>query len=172
MADTRRKILLKAQKLGIAGFLVRLTFNLSPVYRRTGGKVIYVSEDLKEIRIKIPLSRKTKNYVGTIFGGSQFSATDPVFMFQLINILGDDYVVWDKATCITFKRPGKSTLENTFIVEDNLIERIKREVEKEGTYTFKLPILLTDQKGKVVSESEKSIYVASKEHYQRKRKSI
>ena len=68
-------------------------FNISPMYRRTTARIIYISEDLKEVKIKIPLSYKNKNYVGAIFGGSMFSATDPIYMIQLMQILGEDYVV-------------------------------------------------------------------------------
>lgn len=71
-------------------------FNWSPMYRRTTGRVIEVSEDGYYVKIKIPLSLKNKNYMGSIFGGSLFSATDPIYMIQLINILKDDYVVWEK----------------------------------------------------------------------------
>ena len=66
------------------------------MYRRSTGKVIKVSEDLLFVKIKIPISYKNRNFVGSIFGGSLFSATDPLFMIQLMNILGDNYVVWDK----------------------------------------------------------------------------
>ncbi len=82
-------------------------FNISPMYRRSTGRIIEVSEDLLKARVKIPISYKNKNYVGSIFGGSLFSATDPVFMIQLMNILGNDYVVWDKSAEIKFKRPAK-----------------------------------------------------------------
>ncbi len=77
-------------------------FNISPMYRRSTGKIIEVSEDLFNIKVKIPIGYKNKNYVGSIFGGSLFSATDPIFMIQLMNILGNDYVVWDKSANIKF----------------------------------------------------------------------
>ena len=80
-------------------------FNYSPMYSRSCGKVYYVSEDLHLVKIKIPLNYKNRNYVGSTYGGSLFSATDPVYMIQLMRALGDDYVVWDKATNIRFKKP-------------------------------------------------------------------
>ena len=78
-------------------------FNWSPMYRRSTGKVIEVSEDLLYIKVKIPLNWKNRNFVGSIFGGSMLSATDPIYMIQLLKILGDDYVVWDKSATIKYK---------------------------------------------------------------------
>src|SRR6478609_274408 len=91
--------------------IFKVLFNISPMYRRSCGKIIFASEDLHVVKIKIPLSYKNKNYVGSIFGGSLFAATDPIYMIQLMQILGKEYVVWDKKTDIRFKRPA---YENAF----------------------------------------------------------
>ena len=63
------------------------------MYRRSTGRITSVSDDLFMVKVKIPISYKNKNYVGAIFGGSMQAATDPIYMIQLLNILGDDYVV-------------------------------------------------------------------------------
>ncbi|SDG36625.1 hotdog family protein [Halorientalis regularis] len=39
-------------------------------------------------------------------------------MLMLINRLGDDYVVWDKAAEIQFEKPDESDLSATFEVSD------------------------------------------------------
>ncbi|RMF10628.1 MAG: DUF4442 domain-containing protein, partial [Candidatus Neomarinimicrobiota bacterium] len=62
----------------------RVGFNLSPMYRRTTGKILSVSDDLKHIVVSLPLSWKNRNYVNSIFGGAMFSAVDPIPMVQLI----------------------------------------------------------------------------------------
>src|SRR5512145_941822 len=92
----------------------RFGFNLFPAYRGTGGRVTYIAHDWREVRVEIPLSRRTRNYVGTIFGGSMYGAVDPIYMLMLIRCLGADYVVWDKAATIRFLRPGRSTLRANF----------------------------------------------------------
>ncbi len=171
MADRRNRIMKRAEQKGWLGKLVKFSFNCtSGLYRRTGGKLEYVSNDLREIRVKIPLNRKTKNYVGTIFGGSQFSACDPIYMFQLIYLLGNDYVVWDKSTNIVFKKPGKSTLRYNFIITEDLLHSIKHAISEEGSYTFQLPIDLTDEDGDIVSSATKTMYAASKEYYRTRRR--
>ncbi|RLD86824.1 MAG: DUF4442 domain-containing protein [Bacteroidetes bacterium] len=147
-------------------------FNLAPMYRRTTGKVKYVSEDLMTINIKIPLSYKNSNYVGSMFGGSMTSATDPIFMVQLINILGDDYVVWDKEATIKFRRPVKETAYANFLFSPEEIEKIKSDVANKDEINVVKEVNITDKTGKVVfAKLIKTIYVADKSHFKKKRNS-
>ena len=90
--------------------LFRLAFNLWPCYRGSGGRVRFVAADWSEVRVRLPLSWRTRNYVGTIYGGSLYAAVDPFYMLMLIHRLGPGYEVWDKAATIRFRKPGRSTL--------------------------------------------------------------
>src|SRR3979490_955761 len=94
--------------------LARGHFNLFPAYRGTGGRVLYIRHDWREVRIKVPLNWRTRNYVGTICGVSLYGAVDPIYMLMLIRDLGPGYTVWDKAASIRFRRPGRTTLFATF----------------------------------------------------------
>ena len=80
---------------------LRWRFNMFPAFRRSGGRITYISRDLKQVRIKLPLNWKTRNYVGTIYGGSMYAAIDPVYMAMLMKLLGANYVIWDKAAAIS-----------------------------------------------------------------------
>ena len=111
---TYQKLAKLASKFMSKSTLMKLGFNLSPMYRRTSAKVTYISKDFLKIAIKLPFSYKNANYVNTIFGGSMFSAVDPFPMTQLMNLIGDDYVVWDKAAEIFFRRPAKEDLHAEF----------------------------------------------------------
>ena len=94
-------------KLFSQSALFKYGFNYSPMYKRSTGKIYFVSEDLMTIKVKIPISWKNRNYANSIFGGSMFSAVDPIYMVQLLNILGEDYVVWDKsANCLLYTSPS------------------------------------------------------------------
>jgi Domain of unknown function (DUF4442) len=79
---------------------MRWGFNLFPAFRGTGARVTYIASDFREVRVKLPLNWRTRNYVGTIFGGSLYGAVDPHYMIMLIRILGPEYVVWDKAATV------------------------------------------------------------------------
>jgi hypothetical protein len=56
---------------------MRWGFNLFPAFRGTGARVTYIAEDFREMRVKLPLNWRTRNYVGTIFSGSLYGAVDP-----------------------------------------------------------------------------------------------
>ncbi len=145
-------------------------FNLSPMYRRSTGKILKVSEDLMHVTVKLPLSYKNRNYVNSIFGGSMFAAVDPIPMVQLMNILGENYVVWDKSAEIFFKRPARETLFADFIYTVDEVNNIKKRIETENEITFVKDTQLMDKsKSKVFCEVKKTIYVANKSFYKRKR---
>jgi acyl-coenzyme A thioesterase PaaI-like protein len=140
----------------------RFKFNLFPAYRRGGGRIAYISDDYHEIHVKLPLSWATKNYVGTIFGGSMFAAVDPIYMVMLIKILGKDFVVWDKSANIRFKRPGKETLFAKFLITPKEVVEIKAELEATKSINKIYTIELKDKKGKVHAIIEKTLYIAKK----------
>ncbi|SEB35102.1 Acyl-coenzyme A thioesterase PaaI, contains HGG motif [Tenacibaculum sp. MAR_2009_124] len=151
--------------------IFRYGFNISPMYRRSTGRIKFVSDDLLTVKVEIPISIKNKNYVGSIFGGSLFSATDPIFMIQLINILGKEYVVWDKKATIKFRRPAFSSGFVDFVFTDHEIETIKERVKIEKEIDLVKEIKITDKSGSVVfAEVSKTIYIANKQYYKNKRR--
>ena len=70
--------------------LMRWRFNFFPAFRRTGARVTYIAASLREIHLELPLNWKTRNYVGTLFGGSMFAAVDPVYMVMYIRLFGPE----------------------------------------------------------------------------------
>jgi hypothetical protein len=146
-------------------------FNISPMYRRSVGKISKVSKDLHLISVEIPLNYKNRNFVGSIFGGSLFSATDPVYMIQLLQILGKEYVVWDKSATIKYKQPARSKVYATFEFTSDEIEDIKKNVREKNQIDILKKLNITTKEGIVIAEVEKVIYVANKEFYASKRKS-
>lgn len=105
------------------------SFYIFACYRGTGGRAQYVAEDWSEVHLDLPLSWRTRNYVGTIFEGSMYSAVDPIYMVMLIRRLGKDYVVWNKAASIQFKKPGRETLHARFVVTDGELAAIRAALE-------------------------------------------
>lgn len=140
----------------------RWKFNFFPAYRGTGARVVYIADDYREMRVKIPLSWRTRNYVGTIYGGSMYGGIDPIYMLMLIKTLGKDYVVWDKAANIRFKRPGKETLYADFLLTETELKEIKTLLETNKSIDRIYHIELKDQKGKTHCLIEKTLYIANK----------
>lgn len=82
--------------------LLRFAMNLYPPFLGAGIRVRHIAGDFREVRVRMGLNRLNRNYVGTQFGGSLYAMTDPFFMLMLMENLGRDYVVWDKAANIEF----------------------------------------------------------------------
>src|SRR5437870_12176193 len=100
----------------LAARFLRWQINFCPAYRGTGASVTYIADDFREVRVRLPLSWRTRNLVGTIFGGSLYGAVDPIYMIMLVRVLGREFIVWDKAAEIRFRKRGRSTLCATFTI--------------------------------------------------------
>lgn len=138
--------------------LARLLFNVFPAYRFGGGKVTYVRDDWQEIHVKVPLSWRTRNYVGTIFGGSIYAAVDPMYMMMLIRTLGDEFTVWDTAAEIDFVQPGESTLYAEMVLPDSELEELRAMAPGEST-TRHYEVELVDEEGTVHAVVDNAVYI-------------
>jgi len=103
-----------------------------------------------------------KNYVGSHYGGSLFSMTDPFLMLMLINNLGRDYIVWDKVASIRFKKPGKGTVRAHFQITPEEIESIRLQADQGAKVEPVFQVLVLDESGAVVAEVKKTLYVRRK----------
>jgi len=84
-------------------------------------------------------------------------------MIQLVNLLGKDYVVWEKLARIFFKRPAKEDLYAQFNLTLDEITSIKdRLVEENEIEILKITKLTDKAQTKVYCEVHKTIYVAKK----------
>jgi acyl-coenzyme A thioesterase PaaI-like protein len=137
----------------------RKVFNVWPCYWGTGGRVTFISGDWREAVVRLKLNWRTRNYVGTIFGGSIYGAIDPIYMLLLINILGPGYIVWDKAASIRFKKPGRATLEARFRVSEDEIAAIREIAAREKSVDRVYTIELKDRDGIVCASIEKTVHI-------------
>lgn len=138
----------------------RWLLNLWPCYRGTGGRVTFIARDWSEVRVRLPLSWRTRNYVGSIFGGSLYGAVDPIYMLMLMHRLGPGYVVWDKAASIRFRKPGRGTLTTTFRVDDAERDEIRRLLRDQPKVDRDYLVQLVDDQNVVHAEIHKSIHIS------------
>lgn len=142
--------------------LDRWKFNFFPAFRGSGARVSYIADDYREVRVKIPLSWRTRNYVGTIYGGSLYAGIDPIYMIMLMKNLGREYIVWDKAARIRFKRPGRETLFANFLLTETELGEIKTLLKDKKSIDRIYNVELADANGKAHCLIEKTIYIANK----------
>lgn len=139
---------------------------LWPPFLGAGISVKRFSPDLLSIEVQMKLHFWNKNYFGTQFGGSLFSMTDPFFALMLIEHLGKDYIIWDKASSIQFKSPGRDTVYAHFKLTRDEIEAIRLVADQEGKVEPKFPLHIQDEKGDLIAVIEKTLYVKRKNYQQ------
>ena len=139
--------------------LARWGFNLVPAFRGTGSRIIFIAGDWREVRVRLPLSWRTRNYVGTIFGGSLYGSLDPIYMIMFIKILGPDYIVWDKAANIRFLRPGRETLYASFRLDEAELKSIRERLDASGKIEWRTTVELKNATGEVHASCEKVLSI-------------
>lgn len=148
--------------------MVRMGFNFHPAFRGTGGRVTHVAQDLRHIRVRLPLTWRTKNIVGSLYGGSLFAITDGAHPMMLMAALGDGYIVWDKAASIRYRKPGFSTLYADFVLSEAELADIRAELNKTPELERTFQIELKDRDGTVHTVVERTVYIADKHYYRQK----
>lgn len=100
-----------------------------------------------------------------------FSAVDPIPMVQLIQLIGTDYVVWDKSATISFRRPAKEDLYADFTFTDEELDFIRNEVAEKNEIDIVKTTKLTNKEGtQLFCQVDKTVYIAKKEFYKEKLK--
>lgn len=138
-------------------------YNIYPPYLGAGIKVKKISKDRRYLKVILKLNFFNRNYVGTQFGGSIYSMTDPHYMFLIMSNLGPDYIVWDKAATVNFIAPGKTDIFAEFVIDEVLLLRIKEKTRNGDKYIFDLPVTVNDINNQLVAKVIKTLYVRKKQ---------
>ena len=119
--------------------------------------------DLKSADVEMELRVWNRNYVGTHYGGSLYSMTDPFYMLMLMENLGPDYIVWDKAASIRFRRPGKGKVRAEFRLSDEQLNDIRSKLITQEKYEPTFTVEVKDKSGEVVAEVQKVLHIRRKD---------
>jgi acyl-coenzyme A thioesterase PaaI-like protein len=136
----------------------------------TSIRVTRLDDDLRAVDVEMRLTRWNRNYMGVHFGGSLFAMTDPFYMIMLATNLGREYVVWDKAASIRYKKPGKGRVRAEFRLTEERLAEIRAAIEVEGRQDARFLVEVKDDEGGVVAEVERVIYCATKTAHEEKKK--
>jgi hypothetical protein len=153
---------MNADRLARKARLLRWGLNLYPPYLGAGVRVLHIAGDFREVRVKMGLGWYNRNYVGTQFGGSLYSMTDPFFMLMLMQLLGRDYIVWDKAASIDFISHGKGPVHAEFRIDDGLLAQIRQHTAGGDKYLPELRVEVRDDEGTLVAIVHKTLYIRLK----------
>ena len=152
-------ILKKLQNIpSISKFL----FNHYPPYRGAGIHIEVMNLELCHVRVKMPLTWKNQNLVGTHFGGSLYSMVDPFYMLILMHHLGSKYIVWDKSASIQFLSPGRGTVYADIRLDSTEIDQIKQLTENHAPVYRNYSLNIFDESGVRIAEVQKIVYIRRK----------
>ncbi|MFP4313171.1 MAG: DUF4442 domain-containing protein [Alphaproteobacteria bacterium] len=122
-----------------------------------------ISDDFRHATITLDAKPWNRNPHGTHYGGSIYSMTDPFYMLMLMENLGPNYILWDKAANIRFKKPGRGTLKAEFNLSAERIAEIKHLADTQYKVEPEFLVEVKDENGDVVAEVDKILYVRRKD---------
>ncbi|NOZ13653.1 MAG: DUF4442 domain-containing protein [Acidobacteria bacterium] len=140
----------------------RWLLDLYPPYLGAGIRIKSISPDFRKITVQMKLHWYNRNYVGTHFGGSLYSMTDPFYMLMLIKNLGPGYVVWDKAASIEFLKPGTGKMSVSFQLTKEMLESVKKNTAAGQKFTPTWTVDIKNESGEVIAKIRKTLYVRKK----------
>jgi hypothetical protein len=135
--------------------------NVWPPFLGAGIRATW-SPDHKSVDVEMKLRFWNRNYVGTHYGGSLYSMTDPFYMLILMDNLGPEYIVWDKAASIRFRKPGKGRVRAEFRLTDQQIDDVRNKLSTQEKYEPTFVVQVKDDAGEVVAEVQKVLQVRRK----------
>jgi acyl-coenzyme A thioesterase PaaI-like protein len=144
---------------------VRFALNIWPPFWGAGIKILSISHDFREVKVRLKLRWWNKNANRTQYGGSIFSLTDPVYALMLMGILREEYYVWDKEASINFIKPGKSDLFAQFRITQPMLDEILSTTSSGDKSFPQFKTHVVDANGEIVSTIERKLYVRKKPQY-------
>jgi acyl-coenzyme A thioesterase PaaI-like protein len=149
-------------KFTLPPWLFRLVMNCWPPFWGTRIHIEYIAPNWRQIRLRMKLSMRNKNFVGTQFGGGLFAMVDPFYMVPLLHVLGNEYLVWDKASSIQFIAPGRTTVRATIDITDAMLAEIVAATASGEKFEPTYQVDIVDEQGKVIARVDKTLYIRKK----------
>jgi len=141
---------------------IRTWLNLYPPFLGAGIHITRLDRDWRAVDVEMKLRFWNRNYVGTHYGGSLYSMTDPFYMLMLIENLGREYIVWDKSATIRFRRPGRGRVTAEFRISEQLLDEIRQRLQTVEKLEQTFTVEVKDDGGEVVAVVEKVVQVKRK----------
>jgi len=149
-------------RLRFSAGMFRFGINLWPPFVGAGIHVTEISPDFRSATVRLRHGLLNRNYFGTHYGGSLFSMTDPFYALLLLHNLPRGYVVWDKASSIEFKVPGRGDVFARFKLTDGQIADVLAHTEAGAKYEPTWTIDIVDADEQVVATVAKTLYIRRK----------
>jgi acyl-coenzyme A thioesterase PaaI-like protein len=138
--------------------------NFYPPYIGAGVKVDSVSGDWKKLCVSMRMRWFNRNAVGTHFGGSLYAMVDPHLMLLLMQLLGREYLVWDKSAEIEFVKATRSRVFSVIEIPDETLLEIVQNTSHGEKYLPRFDVDIKNEEKELVARVKKILYVRKKKH--------
>lgn len=127
-----------------------------------GVRVRELADDWSYARVELRRRWYNANYVGTHFGGALFAMSDPFWMILVMETLGRDYVVWDKAAEIEFVAALKAPVFAEFRIDPAVMDELRGATANGEKCLRWFDTEIKTEAGEVAARVRKLLYVRRK----------
>lgn len=100
--------------------------------------------------------------MGSQFGGSLFSMTDPFYWLIVMRALGPEYVVSHKGGRIDFLKPGRTHVRAHFEVSDEALDGIRARTADGDRDLPEFDVDIVDVDGEVIARATQILHIRRK----------
>ncbi|MFB5944593.1 DUF4442 domain-containing protein [Albibacterium profundi] len=114
------------------------------------------------VDVKIHHSILNRNYNGSIFGGTIFSATDPFYAILFDQILKSEerkVLIWLKSAHIEYKKPARKNLNFSISITSEQIQHAKADLDNLGKHVICFEFDLFDRDGLLCASVKNEVYI-------------
>lgn len=141
---------------------LRRLLNFYPPWWFQRIRVASIRDDFLACRVRVRRSWRTRNLMGSTFGGTIYAAGDPVIavlFWQILARRGVPVEAWLRTATIRFRRPAWSTLTLDFVIERIDVEDAIGHLDREGRWSRWYRVDALDADGRVCAEIETEVYL-------------
>jgi acyl-coenzyme A thioesterase PaaI-like protein len=141
---------------------LRRYLKIWPPFLFSGIRLDSLGDDWRYARVRLKLAWYNRNYVKTHFGGALFMMADPFWMIMVMESLGRDYIVWDKAGAIDFVAPGREDVFAEFLLDDAILDELRAATAGGEKHLRWFEVDVKTARGEVIARVRKQLYVRRK----------
>jgi acyl-coenzyme A thioesterase PaaI-like protein len=141
---------------------LKWVLNLYPPFFFNRIRIVEMGPGCRTCRVRIKKSLFTRNLQGTTFGGTIYSAADPIYAMLLWQILAREGWVtqaWVRTSRIHFTRAAATDLELDFVLSDGDVHDALVTLNEHGRFSRVLKTSAVDREGRVCAEIETEVYM-------------
>jgi len=140
----------------------RWILNLYPPFLFNRIRIDEIGAGFRMCRVRVGRSLLTRNLNGTTFGGSIFSAADPIYAvmyWQVLARAGERVQVWLRSATIRYLRPATTELRMEFRLEAEEIRTAIETLHREGRFSKSYTTEAVDRQGNVCAVVDTEVFL-------------